>query len=169
MPAASVRSVGFRLLTLVTRDTPARHRRLAEPGVAFEAMAARTPALVLAGWTLFIWATRIRNTFTDDDLDGGALAIALVTSIAFTALALAVLVAAWRRQHLTLAVRVLAAVSIVYWPVRAVQIALADHDLGFVLVHAALGVVSVVLSVWAWTGRLRRVGTPRAAGVLSGR
>jgi len=132
-------------------------------------MAARTPALVLAGWTLFVWATRIRNALGDDDLSGGGLAIALFTSIGFTALGIAVLVAAWQRRHLTLAVRVLAGVSIVYWPVRVVQIALADHDLAFVLVHAALGVVSVVLSAWAWSGRVRRVRSAAAAGVLSGR
>ena len=47
-------------------------------------------------------------------------------------------------------VRVLAAVTAVYWPIRVVQIALADHDAAFVVVHTVLGVVSVALAVWAW-------------------
>src|SRR5690606_32427973 len=124
--------VGRPLADLSVPGAPPGHAS----AVACGAMAARIPALVLAGWTLFVWATRIRNALGDDDLGGGELAIALLTSIAFTALALAAAVAAWRRRHLTLAVRVLAVVNIVYWPVRVVQIALADHDLGFVLVHA---------------------------------
>jgi hypothetical protein len=49
-------------------------------------------------------------------------------------------------------VRVVAGVTIVYWPVRVVQIAFADHDAAFVVVHAVLGVVSVALALWAWSG-----------------
>ncbi|HEX7096126.1 MAG TPA: hypothetical protein VF183_09595 [Acidimicrobiales bacterium] len=128
----------------------------------------RTPALALAAWTVFVWATRIRNALGDDELSGAETAIALTTSVVFVALALAVLVAVVRSSHVRLAVAVLAALSVVYWPVRVVQITLADHSVGFTVVHAALGVVSVVLSVWAWRAVIGRARSPRAAGVLHG-
>jgi hypothetical protein len=113
-------------------------------------MRSRTPAFALAGWTLFVWATRIRNALGDDELSGGEKAWAVGVATAFTLGGLAVLIAALRRVRLVPAVRVLAAVTAVYWPIRVVQIALADHDAAFVVVHTVLGVVSVALAAWAW-------------------
>jgi hypothetical protein len=114
-------------------------------------MSSRVPAFALAGWTLFVWATRIRNALGDDELSTGGKVWAVGVATAFTVGGLAVLVAALRRSHLTTAVRVLAAVTVVYWPVRVVQIALADHGAAFVVVHTLLGVVSVGLALWAWS------------------
>jgi hypothetical protein len=114
-------------------------------------MRSRVPAIVFGGWLIFCWATRIRNAFGDDDLSAGGKAWAVTVATAFTLGGVAVLFAALRRWHLAAVVRVVAGVTIVYWPVRVVQIALADHDAGFVVVHAVLGVVSVALAVWAWS------------------
>jgi hypothetical protein len=128
-------------------------------------------ALVFAGWTAFMWATRIRNAFGDDDLSAGDRTLAVGVALAFTLGALAVVLAALRRRWLDLTVRVLAAATVVYWPVRVVQIVLADHGAAFTLVHAVLGVVSVALALWAWpgTGRVGMAGNPagrcRKAGV----
>ncbi|MFM8862215.1 MAG: hypothetical protein ACKOIA_07175 [Acidimicrobiia bacterium] len=44
-------------------------------------------------------------------------------------------------------------VTVVVWLVRIPQIALADHDAGFVIVHALLGVVSLALA-----GPVARIG-----------
>jgi hypothetical protein len=121
---------------------------------------------VFAGWTLFCWATRIRNALGDDDLSGGGKAWAVTVATAFTVGGLAVLVAARRRWHLAAVVRVVAAVTVVYWPVRVIQIAFADHDAAFVVVHAVLGAVSVALALWAWSGvgaRRSQQATPRVA------
>jgi hypothetical protein len=122
---------------------------------------------VLAGWTLFVWATRIRNAAADDDLSAGHKAWAITVAAAFTLGGLAVLVAAIRRDRLVAAVRALGAVAVVYWPIRIVQIALADHSATFVAVHAVLGVVSVGLALWAGSrtsaGRPSKVTTGAAA------
>ena len=40
-----------------------------------------------------------------------------------------------------------------YWLVRGTQIILADHSLGFTLVHTVLMVVSIGLAGWAWVRR----------------
>lgn len=136
----------------------------------------RPPALpvaasAFAGWTVFMWGTRIRNAFENDDLSGSEKALAVGVALAFTLGALAVGCAVLRRRGADLAVKVLAAVTVVYWPVRVVQIVLADHGAAFTLVHAVLGVVSVALAVWAWpgTGRVGMAGNPpgrcRNAGV----
>ena len=107
-----------------------------------------------------MWGTRIRNAVGDDELSGGETAFAVGVALAFTLGALAVGFAALRRRGLDLAVKVLAAVTVVYWPVRVVQIVLADHGAAFTLVHALLGFVSVALAVWAWPGS-RRVAAGR--------
>ena len=113
----------------------------------------RAPVFALAGWTLFVWATRIRNALGDDELSGGSKALAVTVATLFTLGGLAVLVTAIRRRHMTTAVRALAAFTIVYWPVRVVQIIAADHDAAFTLVHTVLGVVSVTLAAWAWSSQ----------------
>jgi hypothetical protein len=121
----------------------------------------RLHAFVFAGWTLFMWATRIRNAVTDDELSTGAKVWAVGVATAFTLGGLAVLVSALRRQHLTPVVRVVAAITIVFWPIRVVQIAFNDHDAAFVVVHAVLGIVSVSLALWAWSRTV--IGRPRKA------
>lgn len=113
------------------------------------------PALVLALWTLLVWTTRIRNIWTDDELSTVGQVGRTALALAFTAFAVGT-IALWvrARQGATWAsaagvVRAFALWTVGVWVVRATQIALADHDLAFVVVHTVLAVVSIGLSVWA--------------------
>jgi hypothetical protein len=102
----------------------------------------RRASWVLAGWTAFVWVTRIKNA----DGDVGATIIA----VAFVALAIAVAV----RHRAAIA---LAAVTIVVWLVRTPMILLHHHDGAFKAVHTVLAVVSIALSAWV----LREVDVER--------
>jgi len=98
-------------------------------------------ALALAGWTAFVWLTRIRNAARDGD---SLLPYAL--SVSFLVLAFGVLGTLGRDRRWIVA---LAAWTVVVWPVRLVDIAASDHSAGFVAVHAAIGVLSVALAALA--------------------
>lgn len=126
-------------------------------------------ALVFGGWTLFVWVGRLRNLVAEP---GGLLDVSrwsLVGSIAFTVGGAAVVAAAlarWRQgplgragQLLAPAVLALGALTVVVWLIRAVDIALGDHSIGFIVVHLVLAVVSIGLAAAAATqvtGRNRR-------------
>jgi hypothetical protein len=43
--------------------------------------------------------------------------------------------------------------SVGYWLVRGTGILVADHDVGFKVVHTVLMVISIVLAMWAWRRR----------------
>lgn len=104
-------------------------------------------AVALVAWTFVVWTTRLRNIWTDDSLTTGEQwrSTALVGS--FTALAAVAAVALATRARWTRpAVVALAAWSSGVWVVRAVGIATAGHDLGFVLVHLVLAAVTWALS-----------------------
>lgn len=110
----------------------------------------RRTASLLAAWTLFVWLTRARNAVGDDDLSTRGKVGALALSASFVALAGFVLHAVVRAQDRRRPlVALLALLTVVVWPVRAVQIAGASHGVGFVVVHVALGIVSVGLAVLA--------------------
>lgn len=110
----------------------------------------------LVAWTVFVWSNRLVNAWgsdtesTADKLTSSLLAAVL---LGFAVVGLVVLVRTWR-SPLTAgwarAVQVFAGLTIVVWAVRVPQIFLADHEVGFQVVHAALGVVAIALAVWAW-------------------
>jgi hypothetical protein len=54
-----------------------------------------------------------------------------------------------RRERLGLATLALAGWTVVVWIVRGVDIATGDHSAGFVVVHLALGVISIALAAVA--------------------
>ncbi|HYF47426.1 MAG TPA: hypothetical protein VD926_14525, partial [Acidimicrobiales bacterium] len=74
-------------------------------------------------------------------------------AVAFTVVGVALLAVAWRARGRTLAasevlvVRAAAAWTVGVWIVRGVQIALADHEAAFVVVHLVLAVVSIALAL----------------------
>lgn len=116
----------------------------------------RRPRLVLwlfVGWTLFVWANRIRNIWTDDTLttSGQVGRTMLVASFVVPALVLAVtlLRGTWGRWFPAF-IRAFAVWTVAVWLVRVVGIALHGHEAAFVVVHAVLAVVSSVLAVAAW-------------------
>jgi hypothetical protein len=110
----------------------------------------------LAGWTVFIWGTRVRNIARDG---GGGLS--LLVALGMVALAALVAVALVRDGTPRWAVPALAAATVAAWAVRVPVILLGDHGAAFKVVHTVLAVVSVALAVAA----LRRAGArvPTAA------
>ena len=123
-------------------------------------------------WTLFVWTNRISNTLRSTTDSSTTKVVSTVLSVVMCLLALAVvwvLIRAWRADLGTAQVSVLlvaAIVTIVVWLVRVPQILLADHDTPFKVVHALLGVVSLVLAVLvlriAGFARLRLAGSARS-------
>lgn len=126
-------------------------------------------ALLFGGWTLFVWVGRLRNLAAEPGSVFDASRWSLVGSIAFTVLGLAVLGAAVLRwtgrsgRLLTSAVGALAVVTVGVWVLRAVDIALGDHRIGFIAVHLVLAAVSIGLAVAAVTA-IRRAGASAETG-----
>lgn len=137
-------------------------------------MRRRPFALALVAWTFFVWTTRIANIWRDDALDTGEKVGRTGLALSFTLLAVAVVVTLWRRlpQASLVAVGGLAAWSVAVWVARDVRIVLADHEVGFKVVHTVLAVVSIALAALAWREARRQDRsaadeTPRPS-VLSG-
>ncbi len=99
----------------------------------------------LAGWTVFVWGTRIRNIARD-----GGSAISLFVALALVVLAVVVAVSLVRDGAPRWAVPALAAATVVAWAVRTPQILLGDQGGAFKVVHTVLAVVSIVLAAAAW-------------------
>lgn len=103
-------------------------------------------------WSVFVWGNRISNTLRSDESTASK-TFSTVLSIVLLVLAAAVLVVtirSWRGVVRDTGGKVLigaGVVTVLVWLVRIPQIALADHDVGFVIVHALLGVVSIALAV----------------------
>lgn len=91
----------------------------------------RWPEWAFVGWTVFVWAGRIRN--------GGSLLLA-ASFLVLAGLAL------WRRR---LWVTLLAAWTVGVWAVRTPYILVHDHPADFKAVHVVLAVVSIALAVVA--------------------
>lgn len=115
-------------------------------------------------WTLFVWTNRISNTLRSTTDSSSTKVFSTVLSLVMCALALAVvwvLVRAWGSGVGAAQVPLLTAaavVTILVWLVRVPQILLADHGVPFKVVHALLGVVSIVLAL----AMLRIVAAARA-------
>jgi len=105
----------------------------------------------LVAWTVFVWANRVANTVSGDE-STAARVVSFVTAAIFGVLAVAAAVVLVSRRHRAIdrtgagVLLALAVLSIVYWPVRMVQIAFGGHSVGFVAVHLMLGVVAVALA-----------------------
>lgn len=102
------------------------------------------PPAALAGWTVFVWGTRIRNIARD-----GGSTVSLAVALALVVLAVVVAVSLVRDGTPRWAVPALAAGTVVAWAVRAPQILLGDHAAGFKVVHTVLALVSIALAVVA--------------------
>jgi hypothetical protein len=114
-------------------------------------MLPRRAAVVLAGWTLFVWTTRIGNIWRDDAATTSSKVGSTALALSFTVLALVVVFTAWRRAWaaLRLAVVALAVWTTAVWIVRSLTILAGDRATGFKIVHGVLAVVSIALAVWA--------------------
>jgi hypothetical protein len=112
----------------------------------------RLPVLVLVGWTLFLWVSRLRNVFTDDDLSTSGVVWRVLVVVVFVAFA-GVVIAALRggRPPLRQAVQALALWTILFWLVRGTAILIDDHEASFKVVHSLLMAVSIGVATWAWS------------------
>ncbi len=92
-------------------------------------------ALALALWSLFVWATRIRNV-----AEAGDGAVQLVVPVGLTVLAVGSLID--RRR----VAPVLAGATVAVWAVRLPLVLAHDHPAGFKVVHTVLAAVSLALA-----------------------
>lgn len=105
---------------------------------------------LFVGWTVFVWAGRIR--LAEGELGPFLLALTFLVPTAALAVALVRF-----RAAVPALVGALALWTTGVWVVRDVDIvAGGDHPVGFVVVHVVLGVVSVALAALALRSVLRR-------------
>lgn len=156
------------MLESQAQPAPLPHRTLAH----------RVAVPLFAFWTLFVWGGRFRNLAADPGGLSEASRWSLAGAVIFPLLALAVLcllvVGSGPRIGLTrnpvrplmpparALVIVLAGLTAAVWLVRAAAIAVADHSVGFVVVHLVLAAVSIGLAVLALVSV--RAGYPRNDG-----
>jgi len=100
---------------------------------------------LLAGWTVFVWGTRVRNIARDG---GGT--FSLLVALALVALGVLVAVSLLRDGEPRWAVPALAAATVTAWAIRTPMILLGDHGFAFKAVHTALALVSIALAAAAW-------------------
>jgi hypothetical protein len=109
--------------------------------------------VAFGAWTLFVWGTRVATAFEQDDLTGLERVGRVGMAVGFTLAGIALLVVAGRTRRRSLqpgevlAIRLAAVWTIGVWLIRGVQIALADHEAAFVVVHLVLAAVSVALAL----------------------
>lgn len=123
------------------------------------------PGLVLGGWTLLLWFTRVRNGVADTALTGWSRTWQLGISVIFVALAVVLIGLSLVKDNpnlRTTAIRIslgLAAFGSVWWAVRGVNTMFNDHSVGFKVVHAALAIGTIAISAWVLnTQRQRTIG-----------
>ena len=143
-----------------------------ETPIDAHAAASRVPGWALfglAGWTAYVRGTRISNALGDDALSAGGRAFAIGMSVALLALGAVAVVARLRRSNpdrtADRLAAVFAAASVAEWLVRVPLIWLADHEVGFKVVHTMLAVVTWVLAAFVLRGARAAFGR---AGASSG-
>lgn len=113
------------------------------------------PLALFCGITLFIWTNRIWLAWTNEE-DTVAEKLVWSTPITLFVLAAAVIVVAMlrgadrRSAAFLTGAKVFAGGTILYWAVRAPIISLADHEIGFKVVHGVLAAASVAAAIGAW-------------------
>ena len=103
--------------------------------------------IALLVWTIAVWASRIRNVLTDDDLTAFDQSWRIGVAVVFLGLAGAV-IAKQRWALPTLLVW-----TVVFWLARGIGILVDDHDAAFKLIHSVLALVSFGLVAWVASSR----------------
>jgi len=130
--------------------------------------------VALVAWTFFIWLNRLANAWSSDTestVDKVVSSVFAAVFLAFAVYGVVVLVATWRRPLTDTAARVLQAfvvTTVVVWVFRIVQISLSSREVGFKVVHAALGIVAIALGVGVWRTAAAALGGARRTPVASG-
>jgi hypothetical protein len=137
---------------------------------------------LLVAWTVFVWSNRLVNAWSSQTEGTGDKVVSSVLAGVLVAGAAAGVIVLWRTWSGPLtagwarAMQAFAGLTVAVWAVRVPQIFLADHELGFELVHAALGAIAIGLAVWVWRavapvasdGRRRRPGADGPSAVGAG-
>ena len=117
----------------------------------------RTAKLIgpLVLWTLFVWASRIRNIWSDDDLSTGGQVLRTFFAIVFLTFAIVLArrlyvsrggeLSAGDRRVLALFI----AWTVGFWLVRGIGIIVDDHAATFTIVHTTLMVISIGIALVA--------------------
>jgi hypothetical protein len=112
-------------------------------------------------WSVFVWSSRVVNVWRDLLLSTDEKVIHTVMAGIFVVLGLAVVLIGlgfrrWAPSRVDIVtVGVLGGWTCGVWLLRMLDIISDDHSLGFVVVHAALAVVSVALAGWSWSEMAR--------------
>lgn len=130
------------------------------------------PLIPILVWTLFVWSSRIRNVWTDDDLSTGGQVLRTGYAVVFLAFGITLTVLLWRRRPEpldALGQRILVfflAWTVAFWLIRGIGIIVDDHTASFTVIHTVLMIISIALAGWAATVVERRSisSSPAAAG-----
>jgi hypothetical protein len=107
----------------------------------------------LIAWTAFLWVQRLLNAWGSETEATSAKLVSTVLAVVFLGFAAAAtwVLVRFRDKPLDRPASNLlvafAAWTTVVWVVRVVAMAMADHSVGFKVVHAALGAISIALAV----------------------
>ncbi len=127
---------------MTTQRTTSEGRTVASPRLAVH---------IVIAWTLFMWTTRTRLIFTEDNLSAADIVLRIAPVFLFVALALVLLYSVRTgRPGLAPTVTAIAAWTTIYWLVRVTLISFHDHPIGFKIVHVVLAVISIGTAAWAW-------------------
>lgn len=106
----------------------------------------------LVVWTVFVWASRIRNIWNDDELSTSGQLLRTVFAVIFLTFAAALVqrLVARRGEPLRRGDRALLLAFVLwtvgFWLVRGIGIIVDDHSFGFTVVHTVLMVVSIAIA-----------------------
>lgn len=112
------------------------------------------PGLALGGWTLLLWSTRINNVRNDAALEGWSRTWQLGAAVLFVVAGLVLVASSLLRRNS--AARLvsdrlgigLAVFGSLWWLVRGTGTLLADHGVGFKVVHTLLALGTIAISGW---------------------
>lgn len=118
-------------------------------------------------WTVFVWLSRLRNVWSDEDLttNGQLLRTGYAAVFLIFGVGLAVRLWARRGQPLTSGDRRFLVAFLVwtvgFWLIRGIGIIVDDHEVGFTVIHTVLMIIS--LSIAGLAATALRPGSPADA------
>ncbi len=109
----------------------------------------------LVVWTLFVWVSRLRNIWGNDDLTANGQLLRTLFAGIFVLFGVAAARILWARRSSGLTANdqkllwVFVAWTVGFWLVRGIGIIVDDHTASFTAVHTALMVVSIGIALLA--------------------
>ena len=106
-------------------------------------------------WTLFVWASRLRNIWIDEDLSAGGQLLRTLFAVVFLSFAVVMAHRLYVHRGIELTPsdkRVLVLFvswTVGFWLVRGVGIIVDDYTTAFTIVHAILMLISIGIALLA--------------------